>query len=206
MHTKAYPLVLAALATALAVMFAASMYQRIQGPGLVLAPQHNHPVGMSQTDSGSNASSSPEAWQTPASLSPEDSAQLASLMAHLQTSPNDVPTLLGIAENFTRAQDWDKAQNFLLRAKTASPSDIRPLHMLALNYTRKKDYHAAETSFKAVLALENNPAATYSLAVLYQQYMNAPEQARSLLKALLDDPATPQAILDLAQRDMLELR
>lgn len=204
MRGKASPLVLAVLAAALTVMFAASLYQRLHGPGLTLAPRHTHPPTASQAPENGNTASG--IWQAPAGLSPEDSAQLGQLMARLQASPRDVPTLLDIAAIFTRYQDWDRAQGFLTRAANADPANARVLHLKGLNHVRKGDYPAAVSAFEAALERGKNASVSYSLAVLFQRYMREPDRARPLLERLLNDPDTPADIRERAERDLREMQ
>lgn len=209
MANKAAPFVLAVLAAGLLVMFSVSLYQRVQGPGLILPAQHSHPAEIPPTADNAgagSADSSGAAWQTPAALSSEDTTALGGLMARLQASPNDAETLLAIAAIFTRYEDWDRVQNFLHRAANAAPSDIRPLHLLGINHTRKGDYAAAAASFEAALGLGDNASVSYSLGILYSRYMHAPDRAVPLLEALVAGPDVPEAIKTLAREELLNLR
>ncbi|MDL2271456.1 hypothetical protein LJC23_00300 [Desulfovibrio sp. OttesenSCG-928-I05] len=211
MTNKAAPFVLAVLAVSLLTMFSVSLYQRVQGPGLVLPARHNHPEELAETGNSTQGTAgsgdaSSAAWQTPGVLPPEDATALGSLMARIQAAPNDAESLLAIADIFARHQDWDRVEAFLLRAAKAAPSDIRPLHMLGINHTRKGDYPAAAASFEAALERGNNPSVAYSLAILYSRYMHAPDRAIPLLESLLSDSGVPDAVRTLAKEEMQHLQ
>lgn len=211
MPNKAAPLVLAVLAAGLIAMFAAVVYQRVQGPGLVVAARHNHPVsgapeGQAQNTASSGAPGASSPWQAPAGLSNEDADELGRLMALLQASPRDLPALLAIADIFSRNREWTQAGAFLQRARAAAPGDVRPLHLLGLNHTAMGDYASAEAAFEDALALGSNPAVSYSLAILYTRYMKTPGKAIPLLEALLREDAAPPAIRERATEELAGIR
>ncbi len=172
------------------------LYQLADGPGLTVRPAHNHPEGV-PVPAQAFAPDAPEN-----SLPPGEEAELTRLMGELQAAPTDIPTLLAIADLFSRNKDYARADTFLIRAAAAAPNDMRPPYFQGLNFTRSGNYSAAEKAFARASSLEQGSSAAYSLAILYKYHLRQPEKASELFQTLLASPHTVPAIRERVQREL----
>lgn len=118
-------------------------------------------------------------------LSDTQTDDLSKLMAKLQAEPKNPDLLMEIGGLFMEVKDWERAKFFLSRAVVAAPADVRPRYMLGITLFRAENAQEAAAVFEDLLALRDEPAARYNLAVLYKYHLNRPADAKKQLEAVI---------------------
>lgn len=135
-------------------------------------------------------------------LSETQAESLAQLMARLQASPNDADTLVRIGEIFMEAEEWSRAEFFLGKAVLSRPGDPRPFYLLGLTQYQDGKMDLAAASFEYLLAIKEDPAAMYNLAVIYKYHLNKEQQAQDLLRRVLESASADLDTLDRARKEL----
>ena len=186
-------IVLCALLLGIAVMLAASVSWRLDGKPLV----HDH---------GSAATAQAPAQMPPAQPAPgtpdkakmEQAAQspqamaIMGLMQKMKENPNDVGTLLAIAQLFAEQGDLEGAKEMIQRAAVAAPSDHRPPYLMGVVLGGQGKWQEAAAQLERSISLKDDAASRYSLAVIYRYHLKQEEKARASFEAasaLCQDPA-----------------
>ena len=128
--------------------------------------------------------------------------QIASLMNKLQTSPNDIDTLMELGKLFNSAGSNMQAEQLFSKATTLAPED--PLTHFWRGYTLSNmgRYPEAAVSFEASIALDKDPKAMLNLATIYTRRLQEPEKAKSLYQAILALPDASDSIKNLATKEL----
>ncbi len=130
---------------------------------------------------------------------------VAKLMQILQENPNDVETLLNLAQHFTHLEEWEKAENFTLRAQMAEPNNATVLHVLGLvQHNQGRNQEAAESLEKSLNAKEN-PMVRYSLAILHGYFLNNSAVAIEHFKSVQSDPSASEELKENATLEQEKL-
>ena len=191
-------ILLLCLAFAFMGMTAASLWQRILRPELVVPSQI--PQGSAQGNSQGNAG------QDEARKSAMQG--IGELMQKLQHDPNDVSAMIQLAERFVKEKNWGPAENFARRAVVGAPANPQPLYLLGVILHSQGNHAEAATCLERVVSLHDEPSVRYSLGVLYARYLQDPARGGQHLRAALAQPGLPDGLAETirAELDALALQ
>ncbi|WP_418764931.1 tetratricopeptide repeat protein [Mailhella sp.] len=179
--------VLVALALGIGAMFALSVAWRMGDHPLV----RQKPVA--QTAPANDAS---RAMTQQGADSPQGQA-IMSLMQAMKNNPNDVNTLLQLASLFAEQGNVDGAKDMAQRALVAAPSDHRPPYLMGVLLSREGAWADAAAQLERSIAMKDDAATRYSLAVLYRYHLGQEDKARANYEAaakICDDPSLASMI------------
>ena len=179
--------VLVALALGIGAMFALSVAWRMGDHPLV----RQKPVA--QTAPANDAS---RAMTQQGADSPQGQA-IMSLMQAMKNNPNDVNTLLQLASLFAEQGNVDGAKDMAQRALVAAPSDHRPPYLMGVLLSREGAWADAAAQLERSIAMKDDAATRYSLAVLYRYHLGQEDKARANYDAaakICDDPSLASMI------------
>lgn len=173
----------------------------------------DHPLTHSSADLGAPGASSPampvSQPDAPASPQPGETSAIAPdqadtivAMQKLRANPDDVDTLLELAELFMRRGDPKNAQEFINRALVAAPGDARPSYFQALLDAGQGRFAEAAEAMARSLRLQDNPSVRYSLAVVYRYHLHDEARAREQLNAALGSPALSEELRALIEQEL----
>ena len=165
--------VLVALALGIGAMFALSVAWRMGDHPLV----RQKPVA--QTAPANDAS---RAMTQQGADSPQGQA-IMSLMQAMKNNPNDVNTLLQLASLFAEQGNVDGAKDMAQRALVAAPSDHRPPYLMGVLLSREGAWADAAAQLERSIAMKDDAATRYSLAVLYRYHLGQEDKARANYEA-----------------------
>lgn len=123
-------------------------------------------------------------------------------MQRLQADANDVDAMLMLADMFMEQDNMGSAQGFINRAMVAAPSDARPAYYLGVLQARQGQYQEAATAMERSLALQDNPATRYSVAVIYLYHLNDAAKSRAHLEAASASPDLPADLRSLIETEL----
>lgn len=132
---------------------------------------------------------------------PEQTAIIAA-MQKLRADPNDIDTLLELADLFMRQNKPENAQGFINRALVAAPGDARPSYYQGVLSARLGRYPEAADAMTRSLRMQDNPAVRYSLAVLYRYHLNDESKAKEQLEAARAHPDLSPDLCVLVDREL----
>ena len=190
--------VLGALALGIGAIFAVSVSWRLGDHPLV----HDH---------GPAAAAPAPAQKSPAPAVPGEpdrakveqmgqspqAMAIMGLMQKMKENPNDVETLLALAQTFAEQGDPEGAQEMLQRAIVAAPSDARPPYLLGVVLGGQGKWQEAAEQLERSVSLGDNASARYSLGVIYRYHLKQEDKARQqfdLAAKLSQDPALASMI------------
>jgi tetratricopeptide (TPR) repeat protein len=184
----------------LAVMFLTSFLYRTMKPDLLVerraAPQ-------TETSAGTQGQGEGMPQDMPPAMQEAMQQEIGKLMRKMQENPEDVATLLELANYFMNMQSWDKAQVFLNNAVVLKPADIEILYRLGICSFQLEQPAEAAGYFEQIVALEPEHAhALYNLGVLYKHYLDKPDEAKKLFTDLVAIADAPQDLLDAGQKEL----
>ena len=177
-------ILLLCLAFAFVGMTAASLWQRITRPELVV-PSH-----IPQKNAGQNEPRT-DAMQG-----------LGELMQKLQQDPGDVATMIQLAERFVKEKNWPPAENFARKAVVAAPGNPQSLYLLGVILYNQGNHAEAAACLERVVSLRDEPSVRYSLGVLYARYLQEPERGAQHLRAALAQPGLPDGLIETIQAEL----
>jgi lipoprotein NlpI len=174
------------LAAVLAVLFVTSFWYRMEHPSLrvEMRTERQAPPGMGQG---------------------MDMNRVQELMARMGEKPEDVPTLLELADLFMGMEAWDRAALFLERAGKIAPEDPRVLRGLGMVHFEKKEFDKAAAAFAKILEREpQDPTTHYNLGIVLKHYLNRKAEADAHFKAVMGNAAADQELRQEAARELGE--
>ena len=191
-------IVLGALLLGIGVMFAATVAWRLDGKPLV----HDH---------GTVATAQSPAQMPPAQPAPgapdktkmEQAAQspqamaIMSLMQKMKENPNDVDTLLALAQTFAEQGDMEGAKDMIQRATVAAPADHRPPYLLGIVLGGQGKWQEAAEQLERSVSLKDDASARYSLGVIWRYHLKNEAKARAHFDTaakISNDPALASMI------------
>ncbi len=119
---------------------------------------------------GTSPIAASEASPSAAPSSGFDEAQVAALMARVQSDPNDTEALMALGDAFFAAGEYDVAGNWLAKLVAIEPSNARALLALgAADYNAGNLSEAEQTWLKVVALDPENVEAHYDLGWVYLQ-------------------------------------
>ena len=169
-------ILLLCLAFAFVGMTAASLWQRIMRPDLVVPgniPQRS--AGQDEARAGAMR-------------------EIGALMQKLQQDPGDVATMLHLAERFVQDTNWAAAESFARRGVVAAPDNPQPLYLLGVILHNQGNHAEAAACLERVVSLRDEPSVRYSLGVLYARYVQDPARGSRHLRAALVQPGLPDEL------------
>jgi cytochrome c-type biogenesis protein CcmH/NrfG len=112
---------------------------------------------------------SPSAAAAAASPAPSlDTATVATLMEKIAANPNDVTSLLGLANAYFTAEDYQTASDWATKATVADPKSVDAFVALGASQYNLGNEAAAEIAWKQAIVLDpKNIEAHYDLGFLY---------------------------------------
>ncbi|MDR0828303.1 MAG: hypothetical protein LBN33_10625 [Desulfovibrio sp.] len=145
-------------------------------------------------EQGANGPKGPELLT--GTLDDAEAGEISALMSSLRENPNDADTLGKIAELFIRAEDWPRAEVFLIRAILGRPADARYRQLLGLAMFRQGKLEGATKNLEEALELQTDNFTLYNtlynLIVIYKHHLkdtNKTKEFQEKLKSLLErDP------------------
>lgn len=191
-------IVLGALLLGIAVMFAATVAWRLDGKPLV----HDHaPAATAQAPAqmppAQPAPGTPDkAKMEQAAQSPQAMA-IMGLMQKMKENPNDVETLLALAQTFAEQGDMEGAKDMIQRATVAAPSDHRPPYLLGVVLGGQGKWQEAAEQLERSVALKDDASARYSLGVIWRYHLKDEAKARAHFDTaakISNDPALASMI------------
>lgn len=172
------------LVAGLAVIFAASFWYRMEHPSLRVEMRAGGqtPPGMGQN---------------------QDMGRVQELMAKMQTDPNDLPTLLELAEAFLSMRAYDRAEAFLNRAKALKPDEPAILRGMGMVHFERKQYDLAAKDFQELLARDaDDSIAHYNLGIVLKYYLKRPEEAVRQFQAVRDNTRADSGLRQEAAQEL----
>lgn len=177
------------LAAVLAALFVTSFWYRLEHPSLrveMRAERQTPPPGMGQGGG-------------------MDMARVQELMARVGQKPDDVPTLLELADLFMGMEAWDRSLVFLERAEKVAPGDPAVLRGLGLVHFEKKEYDKAAASFAKILEKDpQDPVTHYNLGIVLKHFLNRKAEADVHFKAVMGNGAADSDLRQEAARELGE--
>lgn len=170
-------------------MLGASLYQRFARPSLTI----NLMAGAPETPL-------PDAAPT------GNMELIGQLMRDVAANPKDRAKTISLVEALMAAGQWQVAENFAQKALALddpSSSDTRPLYLLAIIHHNKGEHAQAAELLEKTLERGENPAARYSLGILYLHFLQRPEQGMAELRKGLEAPDLPDSLRN-AMREELD--
>lgn len=112
------------------------------------------------------------------------------LMQKLQANPNDSPTLLSLSQHFLHTGEFERAENFAMRAvmATQGAEAATPLYYLGMAQHSQQRYPEAAASLEKSLALKDDADTRFGLGILYRHYLKDEARGLAELKKALDSP------------------
>ncbi len=191
-------IVLGALALGIGAMFAVSIAWRLGDHPLV----HDHgpaveaPAPVQKAPVPAAPGEPDRAKMEQMGQSPQAMA-IMGLMQKMKENPNDVETLLAIAQTFAEQGDAEGAKEMLQRAVVAAPSDARPPYLLGVVLGGQGRWQKAAEQLERSVSLNDDASARYSLGVIYRYHLKQEGKARQqfdLAAKLSNDPALASMI------------
>lgn len=191
-------IVLGALLLGIGVMFAATVAWRLDGKPLV----HDHgpavatqaPAQMPPAQASPGATDKAKMEQ--AAQSPQAMA-IMGLMQKMKENPNDVDTLLALAQTFAEQGDMAGAKDMIERATVAAPSDHRPPYLMGVVLGGQGKWQEAAVQLERSVSLKDDASARYSLGVIWRYHLKDETKARvhfDTASKLSNDPALASMI------------
>ena len=191
-------IVLGALLLGIGVMLAATVAWRLDGKPLV----HDHGAvataqAPAQMPPAQPAPGTPDKTKMEqAALSPQAMA-IMGLMQKMKENPNDVDTLLALAQTFAEQGDMEGAKDMIQRATVAAPSDHRPPYLLGVVLGGQGKWQEAAEQLERSVALKDDASARYSLGVIWRYHLKDEAKARAHFDTaakISNDPALTSMI------------
>ena len=198
MTDAARRIVLGALLLGIGVMFAATVAWRMNGKPLV----HDHgPVATAQAPAqmppAQPAPGAPDKTKMEQAAQSPQAMAIMGLMQKMKENPNDVETLLALAQTFAEQGDMEGAKDMIQRATVAAPSDHRPPYLLGVVLGGQGKWQEAAEQLERSVSLGDDASARYSLGVIYRYHLKQEDKARQqfdLAAKLSQDPALASMI------------
>ena len=191
-------IVLGALLLGIGVMFATTVAWRLDGKPLV----HDHaPAATAQAPAqmppAQPAPGTPDkAKMEQAAHSPQAMA-IMGLMQKMKENPNDVNTLLALAQTFAEQGDMEGAKDMIQRATVAAPADHRPPYLLGIVLGGQGKWQEAAEQLERSVTLKDDASARYSLGVIWRYHLKNEAKARAHFDTaakISNDPALASMI------------
>jgi tetratricopeptide (TPR) repeat protein len=191
-------IVLCALLLGIGAMLAASVAWRLDGKPLV----HEHaPAATAQAPAqmppAQPVPGTPDkAKMEQAAQSPQAMA-IMGLMQKMKENPNDVETLLSLAQTFAEQGDMEGAKDMIQRAAVAAPADHRPPYLMGVVLGGQGKWQEAAEQLERSVALKDDASARYSLGVIWRYHLKDEAKARphfDMAGKLSHDPALASMI------------
>jgi len=198
MTESARRIVLGALALGIGAIFAVSVSWRLGDHPLV----HDH-GSVAEAPAPAKSAPAPAMPGEPDRAKVEQMGQspqamaIMGLMQKMKENPNDVETLLALAQTFAEQGDPEGAQEMLQRAIVAAPSDARPPYLLGVVLGGQGKWQEAAEQLERSVSLGDDASARYSLGVIYRYHLKQEDKARQqfdLAAKLSQDPALASMI------------
>ena len=185
-------IVLGALLLGIGVMFAATVAWRLDGKPLV----HDHaPAATAQAPAqmppAQPAPGTPDKTKMEQAAQSPQAMAIMGLMQKMKENPNDVDTLLALAQTFAEQGDMEGAKDMIQRATVAAPSDHRPPYLLGIVLGGQGKWQEAAAQLERSVALKDDASARYSLGVIWRYHLKDDAKARPHFEAaarLSNDP------------------
>ena len=173
-------IVLGALLLGIGVMFAASVVWRLDGKPLV----HDHaPAATAQAPAqmppAQTAPGAPDKSKMEQAAQSPQAMAIMGLMQKMKENPNDVETLLALAQTFAEQGDMEGAKDMIQRATVAAPSDHRPPYLMGVVLGGQGKWQEAAEQLERSVSLKDDASARYSLGVIWRYHLKDEAKARS---------------------------
>lgn len=179
-------IVLTGIFVCLAAMFASSVLYRVENPNLtVQAKQKNSaPQGMQQMGMGG----------------------LQEMMAKAEAEPENVNNLIELGNAFLMMRAWDRALEFLEKARALEPENVMVLKSVGICYFQKEKYEEAVEIYERILGLDGSDALShYNLGIIFKHFLNDPESSAKHFTAVMELPHEDEEMRKNAKSELKEL-
>jgi tetratricopeptide (TPR) repeat protein len=169
-------IVLGVLALGMAAIFAASVAWRLGDHPLV----HDHgpkAVAQAPVQSAPSSPGAPDKTKMEQAAQSPQAMAIMGLMQKMKENPNDVETLLGIAQLFAERGDLDGAMDMIQRAVVAAPSDHRPPYLMGVVLGGQGKWQEAAAQLERSISLKDDASARYSLGVILRYHLGQADKA-----------------------------
>ena len=191
-------IVLCALLLGIGVMLAASVAWRLDGKPLV----HEHaPAATAQAPAqmppAQPAPGTPDKTKMEQAAQSPQAMAIMGLMQKMKENPNDVETLLALAQTFAEQGDMEGAKDMIQRAAVATPADHRPPYLMGVVLGGQGKWQEAAGQLERSVALKDDASARYSLGVIWRYHLKDEAKARphfDMADKLSHDPALASMI------------
>ncbi|MFP4083415.1 MAG: tetratricopeptide repeat protein [Desulfonatronovibrio sp.] len=155
----------------LAAMFAASLWSRIQEPGITV-----------------------ESRSAPAGQDQAMMAEVTALMAEVEENPQNVEALTELAHVFMLMEAWERSYSFWRRILDIEPANELALNQAGFTLFQMERHSEAVEYFETLLEMdEDNFRSHFNLGIIYKYYLNDPDRARQHFQRILEiAPDNPQ--------------
>ncbi|MCM0756739.1 tetratricopeptide repeat protein [Desulfovibrio aminophilus] len=132
-----------------------------------------------------------------------DMARVQALMKKMGENPEDLPTLLELADLFLSMQAHDRALVFLEKAQALKPGDPNVLRGLGMVRFEMKEYDKAAEAFAAILKVEPSDAVShFNLGIVLKHFLNKPEEAAGHFRAVVASKAADPGLRQEAAKEL----
>jgi tetratricopeptide (TPR) repeat protein len=180
----------------MAAIFAASVAWRLGDHPLV----HDHgpkAVAQAPVQSAPSSPGAPDKTKMEQAAQSPQAMAIMGLMQKMKENPNDVETLLALAQTFAEQGDMEGAKDMIQRAAVAAPADHRPPYLMGVVLGGQGKWQEAAEQLERSVALKDDASARYSLGVIWRYHLKDEAKARphfDMAARLSHDPALASMI------------
>ncbi len=142
----------------------------------------------------------------PTGMPEGDTAGVMALMQQLQENPNNIETLLTLAEHFTHTEEWARSENFAMRAVMVDGQNPSAWYWLSFAQHRQGRHNEAVTSLEKSVELKKDPDAQYSLGILYAYFLKENEKARNIFNAAMQNPTVSETLKTMITEELKKIQ
>ncbi|MCR5814904.1 MAG: tetratricopeptide repeat protein [Desulfovibrio sp.] len=122
-----------------------------------------------------------------------DMDEIGALMQMVKANPNDSSLTLKLCDALMRAERWDAAENFARRVTDLDPHSFQAHFLLGVILHQLNKNQEARDMLEKALTIHDDPAARYSLGILYLYFLQQTDKGLAHLQAALKLPdLTPE--------------
>ncbi len=137
-----------------------------------------------------------------ADVDPEMATRAGELMQKMQADPQNPEVLIELSLLFFEAEDYLAMLNFANRASALSPTSAKAAYLSGIAHSQLGEPAEAAAAFERSLALEENAATRYSLAIIYIYSLNDKEKGKAHLDTALTLPSLDDSLKSAIEKEL----